>query len=84
MVTKNDVKNGKDNVGTPTTPEVKNSAVLLSPETLAGCVEVGGQAATPAEAARLTAACVLEHVRIAMKAQQTAPPKDPEAPEARL
>ncbi len=81
MATKNEVKNGKDNVGTPTTPEAKDSAVLLSPETLAGCVEVGAKAATPAEAARLTAGCVLEHVRIAtMKAHQQPPPKEPEAP----
>ncbi len=82
MGTKNEVKNGKDNVGTPTSPEAKDSTVLLSPETLAGCLEVGGQAATPAEAARRTAACVLEHHRIAMKAHQQSPSKEPEAPRA--
>ncbi len=77
MGTKADAKDVK----TPTTPEAKDSAVFLSPETLAGCVEVGGQAATPAEAARRTAACVLDHLRIAAKAQQS-PPKEPEAPRA--
>ncbi len=81
MPTKNEAKtDGKDNLKNAIPPDAKDLAGFLSPETIAGCVEVGGKAATPAEAARLTAGCLMEHLRIA-KAQQSSPPKDPGAPQ---
>ncbi len=75
MATKPEAKDVKP----PTTPEVKDPPVTLSPETLAGCVETGGKAATPTEAARLTAACVLEHLT-KTKIEQAPPIKEAEAP----